>query len=151
MEKKKRIRRILIPTTIFENMGMTYLGPVDGHDVGNLIFLLRTAKEMKRPVLLHVHTQKGKGYAPAEENPAKFHGIGKFDPATGKKLGAKTRSFSDSFGDTMLELAEKYPEYGFKKHKGYPTAEHRAKVIEIGPCPEHRRSFLSFAKRDSDD
>lgn len=50
-----------------------------------------------------------------------------------------------------LVLDEKYPEYGFKKHKGYPTAEHRAKVIEIGPCPEHRRSFLSFAKRDADD
>lgn len=50
-----------------------------------------------------------------------------------------------------LLLDEKYPEYGFKKHKGYPTAEHRAKVIEIGPCPEHRLSFLSFAKRNSDD
>ena len=104
---KNRLKRFLLPSTIFENMGFSYLGPVDGHDLPGMISLLRTARDMKEPVLIHVVTQKGCGYSYAEEDPAKFHGIGKFDPATGKKLAPKVRSFSDSFGDTMVELAEK--------------------------------------------
>ena len=103
---KDRLRRMLIPTTIFENMGFTYLGPVDGHDVENLIFLLKTAKEMKRPVVLHVMTQKGKGYGPAEQHPKLFHGIGKFNPETGEPASGKSPTFSDSFGQEMLALAE---------------------------------------------
>ena len=103
---KNRVKRFLVPSTIFENMGMTYLGPIDGHDLPRLIQLLRTARDLKEPVLVHVLTHKGLGYTPAEENPAKFHGIGKFDPKTGKTLGAKATSFSDSFGDTMIELAK---------------------------------------------
>ena len=103
---KNRLKRLLLPSTIFENMGLGYLGPVDGHDLPNLISLLENARDMQEPVLVHVITKKGCGYSHAEEDPAKFHGIGKFDPVTGKKLGAKVRTFSDSFGDTMLELAE---------------------------------------------
>ena len=103
---KNRVKRFLVPSTIFENMGMTYLGPVDGHDLTQLISLLWTARELNEPVVLHVLTHKGLGYAPAEENPAKFHGIGKFDPETGNTLGAKKTSFSDTFGQTMMELAE---------------------------------------------
>ena len=102
---KNRVKRFLMPSTIFENMGMTYLGPVDGHDLPQLISLLRTARDLQEPVLVHVLTHKGLGYGPAEENPAKFHGIGKFDPDSGKTLGAKAPSFSDSFGRTMMELA----------------------------------------------
>ena len=104
---KDWLRRMLIPTTIFENMGFTYLGPVDGHDTEGLIDLLQSAKDMKRPVLIHVITQKGKGYAPAQEHPKLFHGIGKFDPVTGEPLSSKSASFSESFGKTMVELAEK--------------------------------------------
>ncbi len=103
---KDRLRRALIPTTIFENMGMTYLGPVDGHDVNNLISLMRIAKGMRRPVLLHVMTQKGRGYAPAESEPAKFHGIGKFDPVTGIVPAANKDTFSSAFGQTMCDLAK---------------------------------------------
>lgn len=102
---KNRLKRFLLPATMFENMGLTYLGPVDGHDLPGLISLLRRAREMKEPVLIHVVTKKGCGYPFAEEDPAKFHGIGKFDPATGKKLAAKVRTYSDSFGDTLLDLA----------------------------------------------
>lgn len=102
---KDKVRRVLIPTTIFENMGMTYLGPVDGHDVNNLIFLLRTARDMNRPVLLHVMTQKGRGYVPAERSPSRFHGVGKFDPDTGAICGGKGNSFSETFGKTMCDLA----------------------------------------------
>ena len=103
---KDWVKRMLLGTTIFENMGLTYLGPVDGNDLQGMIGLLRLAKDMNRPVLIHVLTQKGKGYAPAETNPAKFHGVGKFDPATGESLKVKKPSFSDAFGEAMLELAK---------------------------------------------
>lgn len=102
---KNRIKRFLLPSTIFENMGFTYLGPADGHDLPGLISLLTAAKELREPVLVHVVTKKGYGYPFAEEDPAKFHGIGKFNPDTGKKLGPKTRTFSDSFGDAVVDLA----------------------------------------------
>ena len=102
---KNRIKHFLLQTTIFENMGFKYLGPVNGHDVRELITVLRAAKDLQEPTLVHVVTKKGKGYAPAEEDPAKFHGIGKFDPVTGKKLAPKVRTFSDDFGDTMVALA----------------------------------------------
>lgn len=104
---KNRIKRFLLPVTIFENMGFTYLGPVDGHDLPGLIDRLTVAKDLKEPVLIHVVTKKGYGYKFAELDPAKFHGIGPFNPYTGKKLGEKVKTFSDSFGETMLELAEK--------------------------------------------
>jgi 1-deoxy-D-xylulose-5-phosphate synthase len=106
---KDWVKRSLIPTTIFDNMGLTYLGPVDGHDTEGLIALLRIAKDMKAPVLLHVMTHKGRGYKPAEDHPSKFHGIGKFDPETGKTFGSSSRSFSQAFGDKMIELASKNP------------------------------------------
>ena len=104
---KDWLKKILLQPTIFENMGLSYLGPVDGHDVQSLIGLLRLAKDMHRPVVIHVQTQKGRGYAPAEQDPSRFHGIGKFDPQTGKSLSAPKPSFSGSFGSTMMELAAK--------------------------------------------
>ena len=104
---KNRVRQFLLKTSIFENMGFTYLGPVDGHDLPGLIALLTTAKELREPVLVHVVTKKGCGYRFAEEDPAKFHGIGKFDPNTGKKLAPKVKTFSDAFGEAMVELAQK--------------------------------------------
>ena len=106
---KKRLKQVLLQTTIFENMGFKYYGPVDGHDVKDLISVLRAARDIQEPTLVHVVTKKGKGYLPAEEDPARFHGIGKFDPVTGKKLAAKVRTFSDSFGDTMVSLAKENP------------------------------------------
>jgi len=102
---KDWVKRVLIPTTIFENMGFTYLGPVDGHDVENLIQLLRYARDMKRPVLLHVLTQKGRGYQPAEAEPSKFHGVGKFDPISGEAVKKGGKTFSDTFGQKLTELA----------------------------------------------
>ena len=104
---KNRLKRVLLPATMFENMGFTYLGPADGHDLPGLISLLSSARDLKAPVVVHVVTKKGCGYRFAEEDPAKFHGIGKFDPATGKKLAPKVKTFSDSFGETLISLAEK--------------------------------------------
>ncbi len=106
---KNRLKHFLLQTTIFENMGFTYLGPVDGHDLPGLIELLTAARDLREPVLVHVVTKKGCGYRFAEEDPAKFHGIGKFDPTTGKKLAPKVKTYSDSFGEVMLELAEQEP------------------------------------------
>lgn len=104
---KDKVRRMLLSETIFESMGFTYLGPVDGHNTEKLIFLLQSARDMNRPVVLHVTTEKGRGYAPAEEHPKLFHGIGKFDPVTGEPRSSSTPSFSQAFGDTMVKLADK--------------------------------------------
>lgn len=103
---KEWLKKILLQPTIFENMGLTYIGPVDGHDLPVLISLLRLARDMHRPVVLHVHTQKGRGYAPAELNPAKFHGVGKFDPVSGDTLTKSKTTFSQMFGQTMVELGK---------------------------------------------
>ena len=103
---KNRLKRFLMPSTIFENMGLHYLGPADGHDLSGLITLLSSARDLREPVLVHVVTKKGRGYPFAEKDPAKFHGISKFDPLTGKKLGERVRTFSDSFGSALVELAE---------------------------------------------
>ena len=102
---KDRLKRMLLPTTVFENMGLTYLGPVDGHDLPGLITLLRNARDLKVPVVVHVITRKGCGYIPAEEDPSRFHGIGKFEPLSGQSIGGGKPSFSDGFGKAMLELA----------------------------------------------
>ena len=106
---KNRIKRFLLPPTIFESMGFTCLGPADGHDLPGLIALLKSARNLREPVLVHVVTRKGCGYTFAEKDPAKFHGIGRFDPETGEVLGTKKKSFSDQFGEVMLELVRENP------------------------------------------
>lgn len=103
---KRFFRRLVIPTTIFDDMGFIYMGPADGHDIKSLIQCLEYAKDEKRPVLLHIHTKKGKGYAPAENNPSKFHGISVFDKATGKTKET-TETYSDRFGLAMIKQGEK--------------------------------------------
>ena len=107
---KDVLRRALIPATIFESMGFTYLGPVDGHDLEGMISLLKIAKDMKRPVLIHALTQKGRGYGPAEEHPKLFHGVGSFDPKTGDVPQKNVVTFSDAFGEEMVRLAEENSE-----------------------------------------
>ena len=104
---KDRIKRAILSSTIFDNMGLTYLGPVDGHDLPSLIAVLKMARDMHCPVVVHVFTKKGLGYGPAEQSPSKFHGIGRFDPATGETLSNASPNFSDSFGRVMTELAGK--------------------------------------------
>lgn len=92
--------------TVFENLGFTYIGPVDGHDVEKLTQSLKLAKRLHKPVLLHVHTVKGKGYAPAQQDPSRFHGVSAFDVATGAvKKGSA--GYSDVFGNELCALAQK--------------------------------------------
>ncbi len=102
---KTWVKRILLPNTFFENMGLTYLGPVDGHDLPELIRILKVARDMREPVIVHVLTHKGHGYQPAEINPSKYHGVGKFDPVSGEVLAKQDTTFSDVFGEEMLRLA----------------------------------------------
>ncbi len=104
---KTAVKETLLPCSLFEDMGFTYLGPVDGHDVKGLTRLMMYAKDLEGPVLLHVRTVKGKGYAPAEESPDRFHGVGKFDPATGELASRGGPSFSTVFGEALCALAEK--------------------------------------------
>ena len=102
---KQHLKRALLPTTIFETMGFTYLGPVDGHDLESLMSLLQYAKELRKPVVVHVLTQKGRGYKYAENSPSQFHGIGCFDPESGMCPAKGSRSFSDTFGAKLTQLA----------------------------------------------
>lgn len=105
-ELKTALKKSLLPgSTMFENMGFTYMGPVDGHDVEKLRQMLTWARELDRPVLLHVRTVKGKGYTPAEQRPGEFHGVSPFDPKTGKPLRAPVKCFSDVFGEELTALA----------------------------------------------
>ena len=108
-QTKELVKRSLLRETIFEYMGFEYLGPVDGHDLPMLIQTLKAARDMGKPVLVHVITHKGHGYGPAEKDPSRFHGVGKFNPVNGKGLSPKKTTFSDVFGETMIELAKENP------------------------------------------
>ncbi len=112
-----------MPSTLFEELGFNYIGPIDGHDLGSLVATLRNMKTMTGPRLLHVVTRKGRGYEPAEEKPVAFHGVSPFDRATGAPAGksgtAVGRSYTQVFGDWMCEgsgltrFSQLYPERYF--------------------------------------
>ncbi len=106
-EVKSAVKKTLLPplSTVFEEMGFSYMGPVDGHDIQRLTAVLREAREAKRPVLVHVHTVKGNGYAYALREPERFHGVPPFDPATGKVRKESGETFSHVFGETLCQLA----------------------------------------------
>ncbi|WP_454969358.1 1-deoxy-D-xylulose-5-phosphate synthase [Eubacterium sp.] len=101
-----KIRKILYHSTMFEDLGFRYYGPIDGHDLESLIDVLTVAKAHNNSVLIHVNTLKGKGYEFAEKNPSKFHGIGKFDIETGEPLSSG-ENYSSVFGNYLCELAKK--------------------------------------------
>ncbi|HZJ15504.1 MAG TPA: 1-deoxy-D-xylulose-5-phosphate synthase [Chthoniobacteraceae bacterium] len=100
------VKNLLLPSVIFEELGLRYYGPIDGHDVSLLTRTFEFLKTQNEPVLLHILTQKGKGYAPALEQPDKFHGLGKFEPKTGKTAAASTPTYSEIFGKTLAKFAE---------------------------------------------
>ena len=103
---KNRIKRFVLQNTFFEEMGFTYLGPIDGHDIHQMVTLLREAKALERPVVVHLITQKGRGYSLSERNPEKFHGIAPFSPETGAVISSGAPSCSAVFGETLMELAQ---------------------------------------------
>ncbi len=102
------LKGFLTPGALFEALGFEYIGPLQGHNLPQLIEVLQGVRSLEGPVLVHVMTTKGKGYLPAEENPSQFHGVGPFDVATGKVAASKggAKSYTGVFGDTMMRLAE---------------------------------------------
>lgn len=105
---KDAVKYLFVPGVIFEELGFTYLGPVDGHDLPALIEILSNAAKMNKPVLVHCITTKGKGYAPAEKHPDKYHGIGCFDIKTGEPKGLSAEpTYSDVFGRHLTNMAKK--------------------------------------------
>jgi len=102
---KEGVKCILVPGMFFEELGFKYLGPINGHNIMEIVEVLNQAKTVGGPVLVHIITKKGKGYRIAEQNPDKFHGIGSFDISTGQILKEKTLTYTDVFSDTVLKLA----------------------------------------------
>ena len=105
---KEGLKNFVVPTIFFEELGVRYIGPLDGHDIRTLIENLKYVKNLKEPVLVHIITEKGRGYKPALQEPARFHGLSAFDKLTGKSLKeSRVPTYSDVFGETMVELAHK--------------------------------------------
>lgn len=104
---KNSVKQLVIPKMFFEDIGFTYLGPVDGHNIEQLENILKLSKQIDGPVLVHVLTKKGKGYKIAEDNPDKYHATAPFDLETGKPKKGKKKDYSKVFGEKLVELAEK--------------------------------------------
>ena len=148
---KSSIKQLFVKGMFFEDMGITYLGPVDGHDIKALCRAFQEAKKLDNAVLLHVITKKGKGYLPAEEHPSKFHGTGPFDIATGQVLAKKEKdTYTDVFGKVMCDLAQKDPKLvaitaamsdgtGLSEFsKRYPK-----RFFDVGIAEEHATTFAA--------
>jgi 1-deoxy-D-xylulose-5-phosphate synthase len=107
---EEHIKGMVMPSTLFEELGFNYLGPIDGHDLPTLIRTIRTARDVKGPNLLHIITAKGKGYAPAESDPVKYHAVGPFDPVKGveatDKPAPRKANYTEIFGDWLCDMAE---------------------------------------------
>ncbi|OGT20160.1 MAG: 1-deoxy-D-xylulose-5-phosphate synthase [Gammaproteobacteria bacterium RBG_16_57_12] len=104
---EEHVKGMVIPGTLFEELGFNYIGPIDGHDLDTLVTTLRNLRSLKGPQFLHVITKKGKGYAPAEENPCAYHGVGAFDPDTGQMAKGKPSSptYTQVFGEWLCDMA----------------------------------------------
>lgn len=103
---KYSIKQLMIPNMFFEDLGFKYLGPVDGHDIERVEWILNLAKKEKEPVLVHIITKKGKGYKPAEEKPDNYHATSSFEKETGKPKKEKQKDYSSVFGDALVKLAK---------------------------------------------
>jgi 1-deoxy-D-xylulose-5-phosphate synthase len=132
---EEHLKGMVLPGTLFEEMGFNYIGPVDGHDVKALIATLNNVKKLKGPQFLHVVTRKGKGYAPAEADPIKWHGPGPFDPASGKifKEVSTGPTYSQIFGQWLCDMAERDPN-----------------IIGITPAMREGSGLVEFSKRFPD-
>ena len=148
---KNSLKRFLVPGMLFEDMGITYLGPVDGHDLKTLYRTLKEAQRMDEAVLIHVLTKKGKGYAPAEENPSKFHGISPFNKETGEVLASSNKdSYTDVFSQIMCDLGEKEPKLvamtaAMKDGTGLSKFQEKypERFFDVGIAEEHAVTFAA--------
>lgn len=148
---KSSFKQLVVPGMFFEDMGITYLGPVDGHDIKSMVKMFREARKIPKCVLVHVITQKGKGYLPAERHPARFHGAEPFDIETGLPSVNRTKAnYTDVFSTVMLKLAERNPDVvaitaampdgtGLKRFsKKYPE-----RFFDVGIAEEHAVTFAA--------
>jgi len=129
---EEHLKGMVLPGTLFEEMGFNYIGPMDGHDVRALVSTLRNLKKLRGPQFLHVVTKKGKGYAPAEADPIKWHGPGPFDPASGTifKEKASGPTYSQVFGEWLCDMAERDP-----------------RIIGITPAMREGSGLVEFSRR----
>ncbi|MCP5327840.1 MAG: 1-deoxy-D-xylulose-5-phosphate synthase [Steroidobacteraceae bacterium] len=129
---EEHVKGMVLPGTLFEELGFNYIGPIDGHDVDTLVATLRNQRKLRGPQFLHVVTRKGKGYAPAEADPIKWHGPGPFDPASGTifKDKATGPSFTQVFGQWLCDMAEREP-----------------RLIGITPAMREGSGLVEFSKR----
>ncbi len=150
-QAKMVLKQFMVPGMFFENLDITYVGPIDGHDIATMVRIFKEAKKIDRPILIHVKTKKGKGYQPAERHPVRFHGVGPFDVESGKPLEAKTGiSYTEAFSHTLCRLGEKdarivavtaaMPEgTGLKKFGVlYPN-----RLYDVGIAEEHAVTFAA--------
>ncbi len=148
---KDSAKQLFLAGMVFEELGLRYIGPVDGHNVDELIDILQGVKNMRGPVLVHVLTQKGKGYAPAEHDAEVWHGTPAFDAETGTvPRGDGARTFTEVFGDAIVELAERYPRlvavtaamiYGTglrQMQRRFPR-----RVFDVGMAEQHAVTFAA--------
>lgn len=148
---KSSIKQLIIPGMLFENMGIIYLGPVDGHNMRQMMRLFNEAKRVEGPVIVHVLTEKGRGYTPACVHPDRFHGTGPFDIKTGKSLSAKkSLTYTDVFSDTVTALGKEQKKLvcitaamregtGLKRFaKEFPD-----RFFDVGIAEEHAVSFAA--------
>ncbi len=127
---KDSIKQLVVPGMLFENMGLTYIGPIDGHNINQIQLALQHAAQKNNATLVHVITQKGKGFAAAENNPSKYHGVEPFDAVTGKSLKTKKEpTYTDVFGSCIVELAKK-----------------NEKIVAVSAAMESGTGLSSFAK-----
>lgn len=145
---KSAVKNAIIHSTMFEDFGFEYVGPVDGHNITELVQALNNAKAMKKPTFVHVNTIKGKGYPPAESNPGEFHGIGSFEIATGNPDFVAADSFSSEWGKELSRLADKDTKIcavtaAMKYGTGlqYFTKTHKDRFYDVGIAEEHAVTF----------
>lgn len=143
-------KSMLWPSVIFEELGLKYYGPIDGHDIGTLIKTFEFLKAQERPVLLHVLTQKGKGFEPALQKQKKFHGLGPYDPETGETKSVGQRTYSEVFADTLVKLAnrnDKVVAITAAMPNGTALdrfhAHHPGKYFDVGIAEEHAVLFAA--------
>lgn len=150
------LKSFLTPGSLFEALGFDYLGPLDGHDLEQLIEVFNNINQLDGPLLVHVMTTKGKGYRPAEENPDKFHGVGPFDIATGKgKSSVSSRSYTELFGEAMVELAEQDPKVvaitaAMRDGTGLKPFSERfpKRFFDVGIAEQHGMTFAAGLAAD---
>lgn len=148
---KRSIKQLVIPGMFFEDMGLTYLGPADGHNIKQMERLLQEAQRVDGPVLVHVLTEKGKGYAPAERHSSKFHGVGAFDIATGKSLSKKSKpNYQDVFSAVMMKQGKTNPDVvaitaamADGTGLGEFAKEYPDRFFDVGIAEEHAVTFAA--------